>query len=151
MKNNQTSFFDKLYNPIVQAVVVFGLSLLVMVVLLILKNTDTSDIDNRIYWVVAGASILFYALFNSVISLAVADMNQYWLRSTASYAVLMVVCGALAYLFSSLTMTEAGSFKWIFMVLTFGYLLFLSIMRFMRKVVQIAQSEDDKWMGRLKK
>ena len=58
--------------------------------------------------------------------------------------------GVLAYIFSSMTITEAGSFKWIFMVLTFGYLLFLSVMRFMRKIVEIAQKEDDKWMSRRK-
>jgi hypothetical protein len=46
--------------------------------------------------------------------------------------------------------SEAASFKWIFMVVTFGYLLFLSLMRFMRKVVFLAQQEDNRWMNRRK-
>jgi hypothetical protein len=109
------------------------------------------NVDNRVFWVIGGATTLFFGLFNSVISLGATDMNVYWFRSTASYVVLMVLSGCLAYFFSGMTMNEAGSFKWIFMVLTFGYLLFLSIMRFMRKIVQIAQQEDDKWVGRAKK
>lgn len=151
MENNQSVFFDRLYNPVLQAVIVLGISILGMLVIQGCKYSGSVVVNDSVFWVVAGASILFFGLFNSIISLGASDMNKYWYHSTASYAVLMLLCGSCAYLFSSLTITEAGTFKWIFMVLTFGYLLFLSIMRFMRKVVQIAQEEDDKWMGRLKK
>jgi hypothetical protein len=151
MDKNQTSFIEKGSNPIFQATVVLGISVTAMLVFFGLKLSGIMDVDNRAFWVIAGASILFFGLFNSVISLSAKDMNVYWFRSTASYIVLMIAVGTFAYLFSGLTVTEAGSFKWIFMVLTFGYLLFLSIMRFMRKIVQIAQQEDDKWVGRAKK
>jgi hypothetical protein len=151
MEKNQTNFIDKVLNPIFQAIVVLCISITAMTVFFLLKYSGIMDVDNRVFWVIGGATTLFFGLFNSVISLGASDMNVYWFRSTACYVVLMVSSGCLAYFFSGLTMTEAGSFKWIFMVLTFGYLLFLSIMRFMRKIVQIAQQEDDKWVGRAKK
>jgi hypothetical protein len=151
MKKNITTFTDKYMNPIFQTFVVLGISLVAMIVFYALKLAGMMDVDNRVFWVIGGATTLFYGLFNSVISLASVDMNVYWFRSTLSYAALMIASATLAFLFSGITITEAGSFKWIYMVLTFGYLLFLSIMRFMRKIVQIAQKEDDKWVGRFKK
>jgi hypothetical protein len=149
-QNSDSTFMERMSNPIIQASIVLIGVLIFMLVTKILKWSGSIIVNNSIFWVIAGAAILFFALFNSVISLSVKDMNQYWTRSTASYTVLMVLSGCFAYLFSSMTMTEAGTFKWIFMVLTFGYLLFLSIMRFMRKIVQIAQQEDNKWIERMK-
>ena len=150
MEQSQTSFMNRVFNPILQAFIVFSGLVIFMLTAKIIKMSGSIFVNDRIFWVIAGTAILFFALFNSVISLAVKDMNQYWTRSTASYAVLMVLSGSMAYLFSSMTISEAGTFRWIFMVLTFGYLLFLSIMRFMRKIVQIAQQEDNKWMQRRK-
>lgn len=151
MKLDQTSFMDKTQNPIIQAVVVIIGVLVMMLIAKLIILTGSSVMGNRVFWIIAGTAILFFALFNSIISLSVSDMNKYWTRSTLCYTGLMLSSGFFAYVFSSMTIGEAGTFRWIFMVLTFGYLLFLSVMRFMRKIVQIAQTEDDKWMGRMKR
>ncbi len=148
MEKKQDTFFDRLLNPIIQAACILGLSLLLMLALQLVKMNAWTEVDDRVFWVIAGTSLLIYALFNSIGSLATKNMNQYWSKSTLCYAGLMVSSGTLAYLFSHLTIGEAGTFRWIFMVLTFGYLLFLSMMRFMRKVVTIAQVEDSKWEER---
>ena len=142
---------DKTQNPIIQAVVVSIGVLVMMFIAKLIILAGSSVVGNRVFWIIAGSAILFFAIFNSIISLSVNDMNQYWTRSTLCYTGLMISSGFFAYVFSSMTISEAGTFKWIFMVLTFGYLFFLSVMRFMRKIVQIAQKEDDKWMGRLKR
>ena len=145
MNTNQNSFFDRVNHPVFQASLALAFALFGMVVAYLLKVTGAMDVGDRAPWIIAGTTMLLYAMFSSVISLGAKDMNQYWFRSTASYTVLTLVCSGLAYLFSSLTITEAGSFKFIFTALTFGYLLFLSITRFMRKIVQLAQKADDKW------
>ncbi len=150
MEKQESSFFEKSYNPLLQGVLVFGFALMMMMIAKILQWTAIADISSPAFWVIAGTSILLFAIFNSVLSLSAKDMNQYWTRSIPTYAVLMVLSGSSAYLFSAMTIHEAGTFRWIFMVLTFGYLLFLSMMRFMRKIVQIAQKEDDSWMKRMK-
>jgi beta-lactamase regulating signal transducer with metallopeptidase domain len=150
METKSSHFLDKTYNPIMQAGMTLIFALVLMLVLQLVKWSGAAVIGNRNFWIIAGTAILTFALFNSVLSLSTKDMNKYWVQSTASYAVLMVACGGLAYLFSAMTINQAGSFRWIFMVLTFGYLLFLSMMRFMRKIVQIAQKEDDSWQRRTK-
>ncbi len=48
----------------------------------------------------------------------------------------------MAYLFSSLSLNEAGSYRWIFTVLSFGYLVFLSILGFVKRIVEFAEKED---------
>ena len=106
--------------------------------------------DPILFWVISGAGVLFFALMNSVVSLGATDMNKYWFYSTASYVVLAVSCALMAFIFSGISIDDAGSFRWIFTVLTFGYLLFLSLMRFLRKIVQVAQDEDKKWEERVK-
>jgi hypothetical protein len=152
MKNPQHAvFFARLNNPFWQGGTVFTFVAFAMLVLKGLEVSKNMDFSPHSFWVVCGTGMLVYALFSSILSLGVeGDMNAYWTRSTASYVLLMVLGGCLAWLFSGLMIDEAASFKWIFMVVTFGYLLFLSLMRFMRKVVILAQQEDNKWMGRRK-
>lgn len=133
-----------------QGGIVLGGVLFFMLLIQIVKWTGLTVISGALFWVAAGTGLMIYSIFNSILSLSAPNMDQYWTRSTATYAVLMVCSGLLAYLFSQMTIKEAGSFKWIFMVLTFGYLLFLSMMRFMKKVVFWAQQEDDNWTKRMK-
>ena len=151
MEKQETSFFEKSYNPILQGVVILGFAVLIMLLAKIIQWTGIAHISGQAFWIIAGTSILLFALSNSILSLSSKDMDNYWVRSIPTYAVVMIMSSSFAYLFSAMTMQEAGTFKWIFMVLTFGYLLFLSMMRFMRKIVDIAQEEDDNWTKRMKK
>jgi hypothetical protein len=152
MKNTKNAlFFTRLTNPFWQGGTVLTFILLTMFAFKGLQATNNMDVDPLTFWVISGTGMLVYALFSSIISLSVTgDMNNYWSRSTGSYAVLSVIGGCFAWFFSGLILSEAASIKWIFMVVTFGYLLFLSLMRFMRKVVFLAQQEDNRWMNRRK-
>ncbi|MEO0779409.1 MAG: hypothetical protein AAF146_22810, partial [Bacteroidota bacterium] len=92
---------------------------------------------------------LFFALINSLSSLSAEDLNKYWGRSMLAFAALAVASGLTAYGLSSLSINEAGSYRWIFIVLTFGYLVFLSIIGLMKNIVEFAERED--WQSPKKK
>jgi hypothetical protein len=143
------AFFERTYKPFLQTIVVLGASL---AGLCLLKGYSwmVQGVDPMLYWIIAGTFLLFYALFNSILSLNADNITTYWSQSTGGYAVLLVVSSCVAWLFSGKTIGEADSFRWIFMVLTFGYLLFLCITRFVRKIVRTAQREDQKWVDRTK-
>lgn len=69
-------------------------------------------------------------------------MDRYWTRSILGYIALAGIGALLAWGFSSLSINDAGSYRWIYIVLTFGYLFFLSMIGFMRKIVDFAQREE---------
>lgn len=142
METPKASFLYKAYNPALQALLVFVAGFVVMLFAKLIFMTGILEPNPRFPWMTAASFMLFFAIFNSITSLSAKDLNNYWLRSMLSFAVLAVASGFMAYLFSSLSISEAGSYRWIFQVLTFGYLVFLSILGFMKKIVEFAERED---------
>ena len=98
-------------------------------------------------WLVSASMLLFFAIFNCAFSLNAPDVNRYWMHSIMSYVVLVIVAGGLAYLITGISIYEARSMKWMYFVFTFGYLVFLSIVNFMRIIVKLAQREDNSLRG----
>ena len=142
MTNTKSSFFEKAYNPALQAAIVFAAGLVIMLGGKLVQALDIMEIGERFPWKTAAAFLLFFALFNSVFSLSSPNLNQYWGRSMFSFGGLALASGFLAYLFSSIPINEAGSYRWIFTVLGVGYLVFLSIMGFMKRIVEFAEREE---------
>lgn len=99
------------------------------------------------FWVNAIAILLFYALFNSVLSIASKDMNQYWFKSIITYVALCLFGGLTAWMITGVSIDDAGSFRWLYMVFTLGYIIFLSLVRAMRKIVLMAQKQDKRLRG----
>ena len=136
------SFFAKAYDPVIQAGVVLGCVVIFTFLTKVAIWTGAAEFKDYIPWVISASFLLFYAVFNSVFSLSTDDMNKYWIRSMLSYAGLAIISGLLSYLASSVSFYEAGTIKWIFIVLTFVYLVFLSIVNFMKKIVSFAEREE---------
>ena len=99
------------------------------------------------FWTISASMTLLYAVGNSVLSLASSDENKYWGRSIFGFAVVAVVGGLIAYIFSGLGIFDAKSYSWIYFVFTFVYLLFLSIVRIMRKIVELVEKQDRRLRG----
>jgi len=116
----------------------------VLVVNLLAKLLQISgmQVTPRFPWMAAAAFLLLFSIFNSVASLFAADGVKYWGSSIYSFLGLALGSGLMAYAFSSLSIGEAGSYRWIFVVLTFGYLVFISIMNIARRIVEFAQREE---------
>lgn len=136
------SIFDRASDPIFQALLCFGVGLFIILISKLIQLTHLMEVSVRFPWMVSASFLLLFALLNSVSSLATKNMTKYWGRSIYSYMSLAALSGFTAYLFSSLTISEAGSYRSIYIVLTFGYLVFLSIVTFMRKIVEFAQREE---------
>lgn len=142
MDKNQDSFFEKAYNPILQAGIVFGAGIAVTILAKLINLTGLIDVPQRFPWMSAAAFMLIFALFNSIFSLSSDNMARYWGRSIYSFLGLAAASGLMAWLFSSLSIGEAGSYRWIYFVLTIGYLVFLSMMATLKRIVEFAQKEE---------
>ncbi len=141
MQTASDSSFVKIQNPVVQAAGILA-AVLVFNIGAIFARFAGMDVEQRFPWTIAASFILFFAAGNSIMSLQSENMDKYWTRSILSFIGLAGAAGGFAYLFSSLSMNEAGSYKWIYIVLTIGYLVFLSMIGFMRKIVEFAQREE---------
>ncbi len=142
MKNTESTIYDKGYDPIMQAAFVLSLIIGVTIIGKLINTIGIMTISDQFPWTTATSFLLFFAIFNSVISLASKDLNKYWGRSMLSFVFLAAISAGVAYFFSALSIEEIGPYKWIYFVLTFGYLVFLSILGFMKRIVDFAEKED---------
>lgn len=136
------SFFEKAKDPVMQASIVLGISVIFMAITKVASLTGAAEFKDYFPWIISASFLLFFVVLNSLFSLSSDDTNKYWIRSIICYLVLAIVSGGLAYLSSSVAFNDAGTIRWIFYVLTFVYLVFLSILNFMKNIVAFAEREE---------
>ena len=132
--------FKQVAGVLLAAVVFMGISTLV-------PSSPYSSTNGIMPWVVLCSMILFIAIMNSVMSLGVKDGNVYWQHSIISFGILLVVGGLMAYVITGVSINDAGSVKWLYVVFTFAYLVFLSIANIMKFLVKPAQKQDKRMSG----
>jgi hypothetical protein len=138
-----SAFFEKnIYFPPFQAALVFVAALILMSIGWVLARNGVQAIDSLFPWTVASAFALLFAIFNSLISLRAPNSGKYFGASVYSYMALAFCSGTSAWLFSGIPIREAGTYRWIFIVVAFGFLVFLSMVNFMKKIVQFAEKEE---------
>ncbi len=139
---SEGSIFARRVDPVLQAAVILGIVFVVDVGSVIVAGTDTVGVSNRFPWLCAASFMLFFSLFNAVLSASAPDTGKYWGRSLYSFMGLALGAGLLAWAFSGLTISQAGSYRWIYLVVTVGYLVFLGMISAIKNVVNFAQREE---------
>jgi len=147
MVNSNKSIFEYNISPFLQGGVVLGAILVFILVTIVFGRLGLAETDGGTPWLVACSMTFFFAIGNSVLSLAADDQNAYWWKSILSFVLLVVLGGTMAYLFSGTSMDEAGSYRWLYVVFTFGHILFLAIVRTMKRIVKLAQKQDSRLRG----
>ncbi len=143
----QKSILDRQISPFYQVAAVLALSVVMMVLSGLMPAAPYSSTAPIMPWVVLCGMILFFALVNSVLSFAAVDGNKYWFQSIISFAGLLVVGGFIAWGISGVSIGNAGSVRWLYFVLTFGYLVFLSIVNLIKFFVKLAQRQYKRLRG----
>ncbi len=138
----RSSFLAKAYNPFHVSGVVAGVSALVMLGGKLFFLMGWLGVSQSFPWLTAASFVLVYAIFNSVFTLSSKNLDRYMGRSILAFLALVLVSGVLARLISGMPMDEAGTYKWIFFVLSFCYLVFISIMGLVKRIVAYAQREE---------
>jgi len=152
MTNTENSIFSKAMNPYIQCLIVLVAFLVIMVLARLCVTCGISVKDITMPWTLAATSLLFFVIFNSVFSLSAKDDNSYWTKSFFSFAAFAILSGAIAYFVAGISLEEIGPYRWIYIVITFVYLVFISIIGFLKKIVAFAQREEwTKPMRRSKK
>jgi len=142
MDQGGKTFSDRVYDPFYQAGAGFAAALLINAFAGLVDATGLVKPGIRFPWMTAASLMLCFAVFNSVSSLTSASMVKHWGRSIYAFMGLAAANGLLAWLISGLSISQAGSYRWIYIVVTIGYLIFLGMMAFMRSIVEFAQREE---------
>lgn len=136
------SDFKKIDNPVAQAVVVLAGALVLMLGGWLLTVSKIYPVESLFAWSIAAAFMLLFALLNSLMSLRADSFFKYWGRSMYAYMGLALCTGLAAWMFSGIPLREAGTYRWIYFVVTVGFLVFLSMVNFMKKIVNFAEREE---------
>ena len=139
------SIFQREIHPFLQAAVAIGLN---VIAVLAAKGVDSGYAkDGVLYWEMSFSVLLGFMLFNSVFSIPYQKRTQYFRDSIFSFLALAAIGGLLAHYLSGVSMDGAGSFRWLYIVFTFTYLIFISIVNLMRKLMDIAKKQDARLRG----
>jgi len=147
MVNSDKSIFEYKISPFLQGGAVLGAILVFILGTIVFGKLGLADTDAGTPWLVACSLTFFYTIGNSVLSLAADDQNTYWWQSILTFVLLVVLGGSMAYLFSGVAIGNIDSYKWLYVVFTFGHILFLTIVRTMKKIVTIAKKQDSRLRG----
>ena len=142
MERPESPLISKSFNPFLQAGITLALIVTIMLAAKLIGWTGLMEVDPLFPWTTTTALLLCYSLFNSIFSLSAPNMDKYWGRSILSFLVVAIVAGLLSSWLSNTSLNDAATYKWMFFVIIFGYLVFLSIIRFMKNIVDFAQKEE---------
>lgn len=142
--NEQDSILVQIGKPFQQAIIALSLGVVIMLVGWLLRVSGTVDVAPNFFWLTAASCVLLYAMFNAMISVSADSIDRYWKSAIPMFFVLMLVLSLLATLLSAIQISEAGSYAWIYVILTFGYLAFLSMARFIKRILSIAMREEER-------
>lgn len=137
-----TSVFERKMDPVRQAAIFLGAAVVFMLFTRLLDLTGWYERDPLFSWSIATAFLLLFAVFNSLMSLNADSFVRYWGRSVYSFIGLAFLNGIAAWLISGVPLRDAQSYRWIYVVVTFGFLVFLTMVNLIKKIVQFAEREE---------
>ncbi len=141
------SIFEKQIHPFKQAAVALGINFLGIMILKAVKSGENILQEGIVFWEFSFSILMAFMLFNSILSLPYINRMQYFRDSIFSFLAIAIVGGLLAHYVSGISMDSAGSFRWLYIVFTFTYLVFISIVNLMRKIIEIAKRQDARLRG----
>jgi hypothetical protein len=136
------SVFEENIPPLRQAMYMSGAAIALMAGGWVVGQTGLMAVEDLFAWSIAAAFMLLFALLNSVLSLNAVSFAKYWGASMYSYLLVAGANGLAAWGFSGIPLQEAGTYRAIFIVVTFGFLVFLSLVNFIKQIVQFAEREE---------
>jgi len=133
--------YPKEYNAFKHAVLTFAIGFVLMLLSYLAKAIGI-ELEETFLWMIVAACTLLFAASCSIYVAFNIDFNKFLLKAVIAYVFLMVSLGLVAYLFCRIPLQEAGFYKWILIVVTFCFLVFLSLVNAVKAIVEYAQKEE---------
>lgn len=111
----------------------------------VIQNASSEDEAVNLFPYLMTCSVtLLYAVFTSVSLVTISDIKCHWGQAMIGFVLLLLLGIAGAYIISGVFVIEAASYYTIYSVVTIGYLVFLSIMRGVRFVIDYSHRPNMK-------
>jgi hypothetical protein len=143
------SLFARAIHPFKQLGLVFAFFLFCVLIIIICQKTGIADPQPQIYWEAAFTTVMIYVLFSSALCFSYPNKGQYFMYALLSFFGLMIITGVIAHFISGQSIDEggSGSFRWLYMVFTFSYLVLLMIVNSMFKILDFVKKQDARLRG----
>ncbi len=144
MKNNLDNWFLKskyfkisIPTPLAQALGILSISLVMMLGAALGGNKDFP-------WLVSGAFLLLFVVFNNALGIFAENMFKYLQHSIYSFMGLIVSLGLLSYLVSGQSIfAERGQNRTIYIILVLAYFSLLALAFMIRSIADYLQKRDE--------
>ena len=134
-------WFGRLAQPRMQGMIALGF-MAVFFVFGLASAATGNEVNDRWGYQSAATAMMLFGVGNALMSLSTDNVGKYWSRSFVIYVAVGAIGVLAAWATSGVWLSDAGSYRWIFIVLTFGYLVLLSIVSLMRGIVNFAEREE---------
>ncbi len=138
------TIFEK---PLHQAGLVACMILVFTLVDKLLPHANNLFEINAGSWIVATAMLLCFVILNSLVALRIEPIVPYWSKSVMIYLGLLAFSYGWCHLLSGKHIDDVGSIRWLWFVLTLVYMIFFTIARTMKGIIDIANKQDEKLRG----
>jgi hypothetical protein len=136
------TFLERRISPMHQALVAFAGLLIFVFLSKILEWSGLLGSGFLATWIICASFLMLFGMFNSLMYMSAEDLGKYWSRSIFSFAALAILSGLTGWAITGVSIGDAATFKWLYLVLTIGYLVFLSIVGFIRVIIDLAKKKD---------
>lgn len=140
----ENSIFRQYIKPIYQALFIIGLYVFALAVLKVLDLIDFRQFLIKYCWLFGTALLLFYIILNSIFSFTATDKITYFRNSIFTYIACLVVVVGLNTLISGKVVFEVDTYSWILFVFSLVYIVFITIINLLRKIVEMAINQNKK-------
>lgn len=130
--------------PMVIASLCSLLTTVIFVFFKIYELLKSQKIEVEQYVIIACAIILFYIILNIISGFKVDDLMQFYKESIYSFIGLVGVSLLLIYLFVNHSIFSNQDHKWLIKLLAIIYIVLLTILSSVKKIVGIAISQENK-------
>lgn len=135
------SIFNVQINPISLAGVFAVIKIIAISTMPMISDSPT------VCWEVAFTFLLLFSLVNSILSLNAKDQNKFWFQSIIGFVLFAIIGGLVAWKVSGISIYDLESLRIMYLIFTFMYLILLTIIRTMRKIIELAKKHDKRMNG----
>ncbi|MDQ3142888.1 MAG: hypothetical protein M3Q56_11655 [Bacteroidota bacterium] len=140
----EKSLFDINFRPFYQGLLCLGICTFILLFIWLLNLLGLMRKDPNDIWLIATAILLFFIILNCVFGFSIKNILPYYRESIYTFIGLLILICLGGTFISGTSVFEAASYSWIITVFAIVYIVFMTILGLMRKIMEIVLKQEKK-------